>query len=300
MFENRVKLIILIIVLAALGLACSFSVDLGQNTPAPDEADSGDSVATAVAATLAASSGETPLPPTVEAGPTPTWTVHPTITASPDYTYQGVSLRWVNQIATSASPQNQPAMGEGPFPMPAFLDIDLDGYSMPGGFFEPTVRVISVADFSSLNSSAGDAIDNLEALLASQPADPEGVPIPDFWGAAQFLACQKEYLRFQNGDGIRYVTQWGQAAYPVGFPQMFYSYQGLTDDGAYYLHVFFSVGHPSLPDPDSVVQDQAFYDNFKNYMEQAEAHLDGESPDSFQPSLYLIDSFVRNIRVEAP
>lgn len=300
MFTRQLKLITLIILLAALSLACSFSVDLGQKTPGPEEADSGDSVATAVAATLAAVGGETPLPPSEEAGPTPTWTIHPTITASPDYTYQGVSLYWVNQIANSASPENQPAMGEGPSPMPAFLDINLGGYSMPGGYFDPTVRVIPVAEFSSVNSFAGDALDDLEALLASEPVDPDYIPVPDFWGAAQFLACQKDYVRFQNGNGIRYVTQWGQAAYPVGFPQMFYSYQGLTDDGAYYLHVFFSVGHPSLPDPDSVVQDQAFYDNFQNYMDQAEAQLDGETPDSFQPSLYLLDSFVSQIRVEAP
>jgi len=294
------SILIIPILLAVLSLACSFSIDLGQNTPVPEDAESGDSVATAVAATLAAAGGETPIPPIEEAGPTPTWTIHPTITASPDYTYQGVSLYWVNQIANSASPQNQSAMGEGPFPMPAFLDINLGGYSMPGGYFEPTVRVISVADFSSVNSAAGDALDDLEALLASQPADPDTIPIPDFWGAAQFLACQKDYVRFQNGNGIRYVTQWGQAAYPVGFPQMFYSYQGLTDDGAYYLHVFFSVGHPSLPDPENVVQDQAFYDNYQNYVDQAEIQLDGETPDSFQPSLYLLDNFVSQIRVEAP
>ncbi len=285
--------------LAMLSLACSFSIDLGRSTETP-----GDPVATAVAATLAASgSGDsgaeaagTAEPP----GPTPTYTIHPTVTASPDFTFQGVSLHWVDQVAASASPENQPAMLEGPAPMPAFLDIQLGGYSMPGGYFEPTVRVISVAEFSSVNSFAGEALDDLEALLTSQPADPEYIPIPDFWGAAQFLSCQEDYVRFQNGSGVRYVTQWGQAAYPVGFPQMFYSYQGLTDDGAYYLHVFFSVGHPSLPDPDSVVQDQAFYDNFENYMDQAEAQLDGESPDSFQPSLYLLDNFVRKIRVEGP
>ena len=78
------RLLIIPILLAVFSLACSFSVDLAQPTETAEAVESGDPVATAVAATLAASSGEAPLPPTEAAGPTPTWTIHPTITASPD------------------------------------------------------------------------------------------------------------------------------------------------------------------------------------------------------------------------
>ncbi len=298
MFKLQKPTLIVLLLLAGLSLACSLTDYLDQAARVPGE-PSGDAVATAVAATLAASGSE-PVPSTEMAGPTPSFTIHPTITASPDYTYQGVSFSYINGVVSGAVPEEVPAQTEGPFSHPAFLEFMLDGYPMPGGYFDPQVRVFPVAEYRAVNEYAGESIDALQTLIDTQPADPDSIPVPDFGGAAQFIGCQKEYLAFQNGSGVRYVTQWGQAAYPIGFPQMFYSFQGLTEDGAYYVHVVFSVGHPSLPDAESVTMDENFYNNYQTYTAEKEAELDAQAPASFQPSLLLLDQLVSSIRVDAP
>jgi hypothetical protein len=224
------------------------------------------------------------------------------VTASPepDFSYQGVSFSYVEGLLNGATPDEIPAELQGPFAMPAHLRLVLEGYALPGGDLGPVVKIYPTDDFRMVNASAGEQIDNLAALLEAKPADPESIPSPDLWGAAQFIACQKAYVDFQNGSGVRYVTQWGQAAYPIGYPQMFYSFRGLTADGAYYVHVMLSVGHDALPDASSVTMDEDFYNNYVTYAEEQEAFLESQPPASFRPSLLVLDAFVQSIRVEGP
>ena len=290
------RILIIPALLAVLSLACSFSIDLGQPTETP-----GDPVATAVAATLAAS-GQQSQQATEPPGQTPTLPIHPTVTASPepDFSYQGVSFSYLEGLLNGAVPEEIPAELQGPFAMPAHLRLDLEGYAVPGGDLGPVVKIYPTDDFRMVNASAGEQIDNLAALLETKPADPESIPNPDLWGAAQFISCQKAYVDFQNGSGVRYVTQWGQAAYPIGYPQMFYSFRGLTADGAYYVHVMLSVGHDALPDASSVTMDDDFYNNYVTYAEEQEAFLESQPPASFRPSLLVLDAFVQSIRVEGP
>lgn len=62
--------------------------------------------------------------------------------------------------------------------------------------------------------------------------------------------CAKNILRLSggrsersepDGGGIRYLTQFGQAAGLITNPELFYTFQGLTDDGAYYVAAVFPV-----------------------------------------------------------
>ena len=286
MKTSRYKIFFFFSILFTLSLACVLTGS--SEEPA---ADSGDTIATAVAATLAAGQADTP--PTVH----PTETSVPELPPEPDIIFQGVSFSIPDSLADSVNAQEIPAQPEGFGAQPAHLRFDLVGYALPGGYLDPVIKVFPVAEFKLVNEFAGQTLDNLQTLLDTQPPDPEGMPIPDFAGAAQFVGTQVHYVNFQNGRGVRYVSQWGQAAYPVGYPQLFYSFQGLSDDGLYYVHVVLSVDHPSLPDAETVTLDDAFYENFMAYAAEMEAQLDTQPPESFEPSLLLMDELVESLLV---
>ena len=281
-------------------LACSVSLDLGQPTEIP-----GDPVATSVAGTLAARSGEEdPVPtdnPTQPPPAAPTEAIQPTETAAPepDVVFQCLSFSYPDALAASVSAEV--AAGEideyNPWSYPEHYLLRLEGYPLSDTFHEPAIRVYSAADFRAANDLVADRLDSLEAVLTNQPADPE-VGVAHFFNAGQFVQAQVAYLEFQSGSGVRFISQYGQAAYPIGWPHLFYTFQGLTADGGYYISAVLPVTHPSLPHPDDVTVDQAFYDNFMTYAAEKETQLDGEAPGSFQPSLLLLDEMIASLRVE--
>ncbi len=288
MLTKRIQILFIISLLITLSLACALTGSAEKPAAAPD-----DTIATAVAATLAAGQDNVNPIPTVQ----PTVTSTPELPPEPDIMFQGVSFTIPDSMADSVNAQEIPVQPEGFDAQPAHLRFDLVGFVLPGGYLDPVVKVFPVAEFKLVNDFAGQKLDNLQTLLDTQPPDPDGIPIPDFAGAAQFVGTQEEYVNFQNGRGVRYVSQWGQAAYPVGFPQLFYSFQGLSDDGLYYVHVVLSVDHPSLPDAETVIVDNAFYENFETYAAEMEALLDTQDPASFEPSLLLLDELVQSLMV---
>jgi hypothetical protein len=149
-----------------------------------------------------------------------------------------------------------------------------------------------------VNTNLNDGLDTLQTILDTQPADHDGIGVLDFFNAAQFIRSQVDYRQFQNGRGVRFISQYGQAGGPIGWPDLFYAFQGLTDDGSYYISVILPINHPSLPHPDQVVLDDAFYDNFMTYRAVTQDHLNDQAPDSFQPSLVVLDAVVESLRVE--
>ena len=55
-------------------------------------------------------------------------------------------------------------------------------------------------------------------------------------------------INFQSGRGIRYVTEYAQMTYPITNHEMFFSFQGLTTDGKYWVSIILPISHPSLLD----------------------------------------------------
>ena len=289
MHSRRNKIILVLSILLTLSLACALPG--GEAEPA---AVSEDTIATSVAATLAAG----------EADPPPTWTVHPTVTASPpepDVVYQGVSFAFDDSLADTVNAGTMPGEGDANSEMwstPEHRLFSFNGWVLADAFHTPAIRIYPVAEFRAINSNVSERLDELLTAIDTHPADEEGIAVADLFNAGQFMCSQVDYLDFQNGRGVRFLTQYGQDAYPVGWPNLFYAFQGFTNDGAYYISVILPVNHPSLPHPDDVTMDNAFYDNFMTYTAEMSVQLNGEAPGSFVPSLLLLDELVESLLVE--
>lgn len=185
---------------------------------------------------------------------------------------------------------------------PEYTKISLSGYAATGEtFHQPQILVIPAADYANLSPAAAGIIDNLRVLLQTRPVElssQESLPFLPIWNAAQMLQSNIQYLDFQNGSGVRFLTQYGQDAYPVHSGALFYTFQGLTSDGRFYVAAILPTGNPALPDPAGVNMDQAFYDNFQQYIQDSEAQLNALPAESFIPDLNTLDKLIQSIVID--
>ena len=61
------------------------------------------------------------------------------------------------------------------------------------------------------------------------------LPTVPFFNAQQAFASNIQILSFQNGRGVRFLTEYAQYPVSANNQDLFYHFQGLTSDGAYYI-----------------------------------------------------------------
>jgi hypothetical protein len=298
--SKRSRIFIILITLISLSLACSLTGTPEERPENPPDLPlDGDTIATAVAATLAAvqaGDGENPPP-----------TTHPTVTAGVSSALEvnsncaGVSFYFSDLLADDFTAGIIPGEYDANntwWSTPEHRECVFNNWVLADGFHTPAIRVYSVADYQAINENVSDGLDGLLTAFDSQPADHAGLVVPDLYNAGQLFQAQVKYLDFQNGHGARWLSQYGQAYYVIGWPHLFYTFQGFTDDGLYYISIRFPVTHPSLPqNPEAITLDDIFYDNYAAYAEETRVELNAGADNSFAPSLVLLDQLVESMLV---
>jgi hypothetical protein len=191
---------------------------------------------------------------------------------------------------------------------PTYNRYLLQGYPLSGDFHEPRVFVYPVNEYIQVNKDVATVVDNLKAIInsPSQPL-PKNLPFLPTFNAAQMFHSNEQSLTFQNGSGIRFLTQYGQAPYPVNNNSLFYTYQGLTNDGMYYVAAVLPInaaflspdGNPDTPLPaDSVPFDWNNLENMDAHFELVKQKLNATDPNAFTPSLTNLDALIQSIRIK--
>jgi hypothetical protein len=185
--------------------------------------------------------------------------------------------------------------------MASHYAFTLRGYPVSHVFREPQILVFQTQAYSELNPLAAQRIAALRQLLAERPAAfPQEMPFLPVVNAAQIIHVKHAYLDFQNGSGVRYLTQHDQAFLPINNEELIYTFQGLTSDGSHFIVVTMPISHPSLPDDHTQVPGgdlTAFANNFESYLADVVAQLESAAPDSFTPSISLLDTMVQSLLV---
>jgi putative hemolysin len=221
-----------------------------------------------------------------------------------------VKIAFDDQLAKSAKGEplaaipvsDGPALGGA---SPAAIRFLFDGASAPDYFDSHLAQVLvyKTAEWEQLDPAIAQSIADLRTLLAAKPAViTDSIPVLPPISAAQVFHAQTRYLDFANGSGVGFVTHYAQDVSPVMAYQTFYTFQGLTDDGQYYVAVFFPVTTALLPgDPDAALGGQTYDEwaqNYSAYMADLTAQLDGLLPAAYTPDLTLIQELVNSINIE--
>lgn len=204
---------------------------------------------------------------------------------------------------------------EGSFPeeAPAHSCFHLsDNRSFPAlekgpRYFQPAYNVICVipladnseANFAKSYPQLNDAAVKLRKILAKRPAqfrlDKDLVDMP-FNNATGVIESKVQYLSFKTGRGILFLTQYSQEleSNPINNEELTCDFQGLTNDGKYYIAARLAITHPSLPKGIDFTE-HIKRDKQRLYLKRQEQELNGYADASFQPSLGMLKAMISSI-----
>ena len=204
-------------------------------------------------------------------------------------------------VAQSMIHENPPDPMGAPWDYnPDMIELNLQDYPIFNQYHDPIIHIYPVAEYIALEPNINTTLTSLQALLASQDPNPDGVPFLPIFNAAQMMHAQVSYINFRNGSGVRFITQYGQAALPINNPSAIYAFMGLTDDGQYFISATFGVNHPSFVN-DSMAEPaegwEAFTNNYPTYIANIEAALAAEPANAFTPDLTLLDAMMASFLI---
>jgi hypothetical protein len=219
--------------------------------------------------------------------------------------------------------KKHPVMGEGPAEgeSPEHYCFNMkDKRPLPAleqgpRYFFPTDSFIcayplqdaSVEDFTKAYPALYHSAGALRKLLSQHPGnlkrleETTGRGIPDFPSnnASHSFVSKSQYLDFRTGSGILFLTQYSNEwlPNPVNNEELTLVYQGLTEDGRFYVAARLAVTHPDLPRgidfTDDTERDRQF-----NYLKKEEKELDEFPEASFQPSLGSLKAMLSSLQIE--
>ena len=243
---------------------------------------------------------DSPLNP-VETVP-PMATVPPVVpSVVPNVTCNNLSFYLDPAIASGYSCKTVQENAEGIEIYPQFTDLTLQGYPISQKFFIPHISVFPVQRYIELLPEyfATD-LPALQALIAGG-APGKTLPFLPRFNAAQLFHALYLALPFRSGSGIRYATEFAQYSAPVNNTDLFYTFQGLTSDGKYWVSAILPINNPILPPdannpPAGMTWDQ-LGNNYDAYITDMITQLSSQAPDSYIPTLAALDALVSTITI---
>ena len=121
-------------------------------------------------------------------------------------------------------------------------------------------------------------------------------------GAVNDLTVQTQYIDFVGGSGVRFVGRLSQDASPILRDQTAYYFQGLTEDGRFYVSMRWPVTTAGLPvsmEEFPAELQEAIDSNFDIYMQQATDSLNVLESSDWVPDLAELDALISSLTITA-
>lgn len=195
---------------------------------------------------------------------------------------------------------------------PGHTQIDLgDYYILQDKTHKPTIYIYPATEYAILVPTAFESMHRLRNVISGVvPLSIDQLPAIPFFNAAQVFASNIEEISFQNGSGIRFLTEYAQYAAPVNNKDLFYQFQGLSDDGEFYIVAILPITMSKLAEtsdedadlPDGGIPYTYFSDNdnfdAQDYYAKITDLLNSASPESFTPSISQLDALIQSMVIE--
>jgi hypothetical protein len=132
------------------------------------------------------------------------------------------------------------------------------------------------------------------------------MPFLPMWEACQAFVAHVRYVNFKNGRGVFFLTQWNTETSQVVNAGLEYVFQGITNDGRYWIYAEFSVSAPSLlngDEPEVRAWDTENYllphnsEKYQEYLRPVVAKLEATPDNEFRPNLRLLEQLIESLRI---
>jgi hypothetical protein len=193
---------------------------------------------------------------------------------------------------------------------PGHTEFTLEAYRLQGKSRQPQIYVYPALAYAQLVPAAFESMHRLNNIFAGLPVESNGLPAIPFFNAQQAFASHIQLLTFQNGRGVRFLSEYAQYPVSANNTDLFYQFQGFTNDGEYYVVAILPITAPILAetsDPGAVLPiggipypyyAEGLDADMPGYYAAVTALLDATSPESFMPTLNQLDLLIQSMRVQ--
>lgn len=188
-------------------------------------------------------------------------------------------------------PRNAPELAT-----PAFLYSILAGWHTNANA-DATISIYPVAAYADLGDYNARTLAELRDILDTQdiPEDLSDIPfLPNILTAHMFRA-RIDFVDFQNGRGIRYITQFAQDMSPVHNAGIRYIFLGLTDDDQFFISARLPIAADFLPESFDTVSFTVEPEAYLDYLDGVVAQLNSAPPTAFTPDLDAVDAMFESL-----
>lgn len=190
-----------------------------------------------------------------------------------------------------------PYINPGSGDMPQHVTVNLNLYAVAENIHQPQILVFRASEYSQYSELTASIISQLQSL---QYVD--GQPLPKELSAD--FSAQIHAVNFKNGHGVRYLTQVFQNFNTVNNQELFYYYQGITNDGQYFVQAILPINasylvadsNPNSPLPADGIPFNM--DDFSGYLNTVNQKLNSTDTFNFNPYLDALDEMIESIQVK--
>ena len=305
---KRTVLFLSIFIFVSVGCDMSVTVNTPAS-PAPQSTNTAIQVtdtstqvpasATSIPATLASEATATVVQPSFEGVEV---TVDPLrIVLSPDLASGARGLRFPR--------------AEGEIPVweitPGHVQLKLEGYLLQDRMHEPQVYVYPALAYAEMVPAAFESMHRLNNIFYDPAVaiNRDGLPLVPFFNAQQVFVSNIQVISFQNGKGVRFLTEYAQYPASANNHDLFYHFQGLTADGAYYVVAILPISSPMLAEtndagaaiPAGGVPNPYMADpnaDMQAYYKSVTDLLNATPAEAFTPTLSQLDLLIQSVRID--
>ncbi len=212
--------------------------------------------------------------------------------------YRGFQFSIDNDLAASASGEIVEALvgDRNRLASPEHIRFTFDDQAPSSDFDprQPQLLIYPAKAYVNIAPAASVQMGLLQSILTERKAPQRGsLPLLPLSLETETLHAQVRLIDFEGGSGLRYIANYGQAS------DLFYTYQGLSSDGEYYIALFYPVSTDALPPtpiPDVSATESAATDMVTSSPTVAAAtQLDRLAGDDFLPNLAWLDALVSSL-----
>jgi len=253
--------------------------------------------------------------PQPSVSPTQIPPTEPTSSTGTEVTFEVLTLVIPPGVATGASSSEVPRLDSEEAAWwqktPGHLQVMLgDYYVLQGKFHQPQIYVYPAQAYAELVPPAFESIRRLNNIMhdPTAPISIEQLPAMPFFNAQQVFASNIQTISFQNGAGVRFLTEYAQYAAPVNNNELFYHFQGVTRDGAYYIIAILPITVPllaensdeaaALPPGGIAYPDRSDLNaDWQGYYTAVTDLLNVTAPDTFTPTITQLDLLIQSMQI---
>jgi hypothetical protein len=189
---------------------------------------------------------------------------------------------------------------------PGHTVLKLEGYILQDRTRQPQIYVYPAMEYVQMRPAAFEAIHRLDNILAN--SGDFQLPAVPFFNEQQAFASNIQMISFQNGRGVRFLTEYAQYPVSANNHDLFYHFEGVTNDGLYYVIAILPISAPILADTSDAGAPlpaggvpYPYYANaeadMQAYYNNVIALLNAISPDAFTPSINQLDLLIQSMRI---